>query len=480
MPSIDDLVISLRIDEGSNLAKLKKQLDALVGPEGRRTALATGGMGIPQRLVEDIREIKQGVSLITPMITPQTKGELQANALALMKRMQKVGLEALAERGEVDIGVIKDFLSDLELIVQGVTTKKTGMFLGALELFIKEVYEKGGLAVTRIKEVMKRTSEQQKAIEQFFKEMGVDVLAQVYSRIPRKNWQERVSGDIEKELKGILKNADKNQEIAQKINEYLKTVNELEFWKDPMKYMPKLYEVVGKDFTKRAIRGGPKTSEEKVIAAKVIEASYKFLTPIMGDIWKWAKEKVLKNIMPKEGEFDWKRIDVVAFGEITERLFEKLPQWRTEIEKIDGVMTGIEVKKEAVKETIDQLNKYTEFFGTNIALITKLTSKQFEADLHLLGDSVVVIKESMAGLMGSLGIVKDYWKDLEEIDKTRPEYGRIRLLAGMDMVIKILRSISKNEEEYNRNVEAVKEALEAQASQDMFRINTAPPPDKNG
>ncbi len=76
MPTVDDLVVSVRIDETSNLGKLQKQLEALVGPKGEKAAEL--GMGIDPALKRDLTEIKADLMLLTPTVLTSKETVMRA------------------------------------------------------------------------------------------------------------------------------------------------------------------------------------------------------------------------------------------------------------------------------------------------------------------------------------------------------------------------------------------------------------------
>ena len=83
MPTVDDLMISLTIKPTSNLGRLQKQLDAIVGRTGKGVAMRGVGTGF-MYLKKDMGEVKAHLSHIRnvlKLISPKTIGGVGQTAL---------------------------------------------------------------------------------------------------------------------------------------------------------------------------------------------------------------------------------------------------------------------------------------------------------------------------------------------------------------------------------------------------------------
>ena len=112
MVSVDDLVISLKIDEGSNLGKLQKQLEALVGPKGE--GITQLGAGITPDMKRALDEIKADLMFLTPTVISNKETTMRA-ALALTNRIRDdQGLrESLLERYNIQEETLDEFTEEL-------------------------------------------------------------------------------------------------------------------------------------------------------------------------------------------------------------------------------------------------------------------------------------------------------------------------------------------------------------------------------
>ena len=475
MPSVDDLVISLKIDEGSNLAKLKKQLDALVGPEGKR-AVQVGAGGLTPEIKTDLREIKAGMARLSPTHIPLTSTGQQKWAVSLMDRMQQMGFSRLASRLKTDVGNVEDIHDSLEMISKGLTGPKAGLLMSEVDKAMTDITAKGGLQAKALTKILKRMTEQQAEIEDIFQKMGMDVLAQVQSWKPYQHIQEAVDDEVFDILKDVANKSEKHKIAAKKINDYLKAIEDKEeFFKDPTNALKTLMEVVGLTFDIKALRGKIKTPEMEVITAKIWESFYENLTPILEKQWGFGKG-ILGKLGPKAGETEKGRIDIAVFGEIKDEFLGMFPQIREQIEKFKDDINYFEIKKEAVKGTIDQLIGYVDKFGENVHLITKVTSSEFTSGLVRLPESVAIIESSVSELREMIGEVKDRTGSLEEIKKLQLTETEAQERLLIEKLLKLVTQDAKTGEDVQRNVQGIFDILDQEAIQRISQLTTAEKP----
>lgn len=119
MVSVDDLVISLRIDDTSNLGKLQKQLTALVGPKGEKAGVL--GLGISPALKKDLDEIKNRLVRLTPTVLVEGNLKEAAFNLASDLKKDKSLREALLERYDISTDKFDTFVEELFNITLGLS-----------------------------------------------------------------------------------------------------------------------------------------------------------------------------------------------------------------------------------------------------------------------------------------------------------------------------------------------------------------------
>lgn len=139
MPTVDDLVISLTIDSTSNLGKLKKQLDALVGVgAGGVPEIPVADVSVPNTLIEDVTYIRESVGRLLPTITADYRDIVRqayeakidnrnlidlTEQLVVYFKQSKMGKDWLKERFGLDITAseeeldkaIRDYLDVLNI-----------------------------------------------------------------------------------------------------------------------------------------------------------------------------------------------------------------------------------------------------------------------------------------------------------------------------------------------------------------------------
>lgn len=476
MPSVDDLVISLRIDEGSNLAKLKKQLDTIVSPTTGQILIGMG-TGISPQLKVDLREIKAGMARLSPTTIPLTQTGQQKWAVSLMERMQQMGFSRLAERLRTDVGNIEDLSDNLEMIAKGWTGSKAGLFMSEMDKTLSEITAKGGFRKKALTNLLKRMDEQQREIEKVFRDMGMTVLAQVTSWKPYQHIQETVDDEVFDILKGIAEKSEKHKIAALKLNEYLETVEDkAKFIKDPTQVLKTLMEIVGVTFDPKALRGKIKSPEMEVVSAQMFEFFYKELMAIPAEsIWGWGKD-ILGKLGPKRGETERGRIDIAVFGEIKEQFLNLFPQFRDQIDKFKEDINYFELKKEAVKGTIDQLIGYVDKFGENVHLITKITSDEFVSGLTRLPESVAIIESSMSEFRLMVDDVKDRMESLEEMKKLQLTEVESQERMLIEKLLKVVTEDAKTGEDVKNNLLRVTDAIDKGAFQKMMDLPTGEKP----
>ena len=154
MVSVDDLVISLRIDDTSNLGKLQKQLTALVGKDGTKKLGLEGLGGIAKT---DINWIKSKLMEISPaMLTTEVSGLKESAKTTLRQLMNKTIRETLIAKYGIKRSLLKDWMLYLATAIKedDVNIAKLANFIERIADFIKGGARLGGRQKTRVSGVI--------------------------------------------------------------------------------------------------------------------------------------------------------------------------------------------------------------------------------------------------------------------------------------------------------------------------------------
>lgn len=250
--TVDDLVISLTIKPTSDLGRLQKQLDSLVGKKGR--GVGFGMMALNRNIIKlstDIKTIKYGISKLRPSFLPGKTNIFEQRSTALklaqdfkdfsskildpffrtpkgLKEFQKeFGLETQDAIEEKLMHVIDDITEDLGDIGRGVSPKSPQKIVETLEWATKYINDlssdlKRGMehwrGLTRI------TSEEffQDYLGKFFEQFSKKELEYQLFPIKPKFWGEE---NVVKQLKelGITRTTREETLLSRKQKDIIKS-----------------------------------------------------------------------------------------------------------------------------------------------------------------------------------------------------------------------------------------------------------------
>ena len=178
MVSVDDLIISLRIDESSNLGKLQKQLEGLVGPKGEKAV----GIGLDADTKRDLKIIKDRIVKFTPSVLMDQN--LKEAALNLASDLKKdTGLrDVLLQRYGINILKYETFLEELFNIALGISELNSDQqkgFIAEMDHFRKIAVMDKGERKTFITKLSKMMLEKgfHKTVVNALREAGVKMLS---------------------------------------------------------------------------------------------------------------------------------------------------------------------------------------------------------------------------------------------------------------------------------------------------------------
>jgi len=166
MVSVDDLIISLRIDDTSNLGKLYKQLTTLVGPSGERKLDLEGLGGVTKT---DLNFIKNKLMELSPAVLGiEVKGLRESAKVSLRKLMKKEMQETLIAKYNLPKSEIESWMIFLSKAIteRDVNTARLANFIERIHDLIFGAGRLGGGEKTRVTDV--RSALQEKFIEEEF------------------------------------------------------------------------------------------------------------------------------------------------------------------------------------------------------------------------------------------------------------------------------------------------------------------------
>jgi len=118
MPTVDDLIISLRIDDTSNLGRLQKQLTALVGEKGDKQ-IDLGNLD--PTIKRDIELIKDRIIRFTPTVLVGENIKEAALNLASDLRKNENLRNVMLQRYNINIDKYESFIEELFNIAMGIS-----------------------------------------------------------------------------------------------------------------------------------------------------------------------------------------------------------------------------------------------------------------------------------------------------------------------------------------------------------------------
>ena len=209
MPTTDDLVVSLTIRPTSNLGRLQKQLESLVGRHGR--GVGAGIMYLKRdmnRIKDDIGDIKSRMRFIAPIVTPASskKYAFAATGSTVASQIKKLGdavvdklmkaakgpkerlfkkyvIKESAGEGALITAIKKD-LKDARAHAEDISNmlfrdKRAENFLNYWQDLLKSSESEGCLNITLFTKMIKSMPEFQQQFEDLMRGLGIAGKGQV-------------------------------------------------------------------------------------------------------------------------------------------------------------------------------------------------------------------------------------------------------------------------------------------------------------
>ena len=174
MPKVDDLIVSVRIDETSNLGKLQKQLTALVGKDGTQRIDLSAMGGVTKT---DLNFIKNKLMELSPITLGAENKQVRNTVKTTIRQLQR---REIQEMLIAKYGMKKEEIQSW-IAFMGQELKDNEANISDLSGLVREIHMaifgaegKGGPQKTSLTAIRKRLPERfmQRTIEEVMKNMG--------------------------------------------------------------------------------------------------------------------------------------------------------------------------------------------------------------------------------------------------------------------------------------------------------------------
>lgn len=436
MPTVDDLIISLRIDDTSNLGKLQKQLTALVGPKGDRR-LDLGGMG-GGIIKTDLNYIKNKLMELSPTILSTDIKELKESARTSLRQLSKrVFQEQLMAKYGISMSKIETWMQFLINAIKedDINTGKLANFVERMADMFKGAARLGGPEKTRVTAIDKALTERfiQDAFVETLERAGkiVREQRQYYEIYPKrvKEYEKKVDEIIEEKVKEIGQRVEYNAKIGQDIIELSKkSLSSDEFVE---KALLKLMDVDDAERLMNKIKSGATDPILELLALLRIKSAKDKRGIVIAENLK----HYIENMLPtKKSLFESHRaLDIKMDKEDV----QKIVDWATkkgfritgdikEILKISKGKVNVELKKivdKGVSDTDIQADRRFKELGEREILYLAISStkpgrramKRW-VEKTTIGAKAGIIELNIKDLEEIFGKMQNIMRQMEEID----------------------------------------------------------------
>jgi len=401
--SVDDLVISLRIDESSNLGKLQKQLKALVGDKGQK---AVGlGLGIDPDLKRDISYIKAELSFISAQTVPDIKNvqELQEslhrdrktlersfdaatqrlvsqNTTAFQAQLEEYGVDDEAELIEQLSETVQNFIGMMKL---GETGKLPGKIMQKIDFAAKMLIASEKLADGDRKGLINRMEKAIGELNVMFSKVltkaGIQHKAEFNLYQIRRSWykkQELDSKEMKLDMDALIGTDEDVIKAYDKIKDFIGVEGGM------TKFLISALTKLGitptpEMFTKEAIKKSP---ELQAVAQGVLQEAWGTKAGIPTGFHSYLRDLLEKTQgLNVKDIYENARPDFLLLNNKLEDLEKIFPP---EIAKtLSQLISYIELKSILTESNKEQFKKYTDMIGdeflVGVAAVVKSSFKDY-------------------------------------------------------------------------------------------------------
>lgn len=429
MPTVDDLVISLRIDDTSNLGKLQKQLTALVGPKGDKEI----GIGVDAGLKRDMDIIKDRMMMLTHIAPGARKQPLIEQARAFFRQLRD---PTMFENIMDKMGYTKDQLEDIVVAIGDIAEGTSPMKLSKISNFLKDVGvmitqspdligEVKSLAAKLLKDIPEYIPQQR--LQNIFEELGHSVRESglFISKLPVEV-KDILKNKTKEWVDGVVKDYEASGKSIQDLVEIIQTAE------DPIRAFEKAFP--GVDLTKLQ-----HLSEKYYpFIAATIKASTEEQIGILRIVYEFIRDQI--------GQ---KKVIGQAFGRQQYDFLVK--HWDEIRDTFEGAgLTPLGGKiKEIIKGT--EAVEYEKIFDTKAVKEMKERIKILDHSILIIGDyndNLPIYIRELENYAAEFGHTFEVWKaDLRTMEKT----------------VELAPTLNKIAERINAAVEKEQKAKEEQA-----------------
>ena len=358
MPTVDDLIVSLRIEETSNLGNLQKQLTSLVGKKGDKKLDLVGLGGVTKT---DLNFIKNKLMELSPAVLSTEIAGLKESAKVSLRQLMKKNLqETLIGKYGIKKSELESWMIFLSKAITGqeVNTGKLANFIEKISDMIKGTARLGGPEKTRVTGV--RGALQEKFIEEEFVRAMEDA-----GKFVRSQYQ-HYEIDPEK----AIKYKGKIDEIIEGTKEKIKELHGIEFTPDMEKELIKLSKEVrdSDEFVEKALtKIGMELSDAEILIEKLKMGVEDPLLTILAFLRvKSAEDKIgmtiienlnhaVKNILKKSVALTVRPADIKILRDDLQEIVDKAEDYGLKVTgDVDAIKDELETTIIEIKKTFDK------------------------------------------------------------------------------------------------------------------------------
>ena len=460
MTSVDDIRISLRIDDTSNLGKLQKQLTTLVGERGEKKLDLAGIGGITKT---DFNFIKSKLMELSPAVLgTEVKGLKESAKVSLRQLMKKEIQETLIAKYGMPKTELESWMIFLSkaLTEQDVNTAVLANFIERIHDLIFGTARMGGREKTRL------TGVREALREGFIEEEFIRAMEDA-GKFIRSQYQ-YYEIDPEK----AIKYKEKIDEIIEGTKEKIKELHGVEYTAEIGRKIIKLSQDTkdSDEFIQKALKDiiGLSSNNAGILIQKLkIGAEDPLLTVLALLRVKSAEDKrgltlienlnhYVKDVLKKSIAESIRKSDIRMSKEDLKEILEKADEYGIKVEFIGGKLEDldneldeivVEIKKTFTKGVADQDirndNRLNELGKTFLAYFVTASTKQgrramerwqktsgigkyirFEGDFRKI-EKLLGVQQDHIKLMRDAEVFKEYDKNVDIMESIKENMGEL-------------------------------------------------------
>jgi len=473
MVSVDDLIVSLRIEDTGNLGKLQKQLTALVGEKGEKAIRL--GAGIDPTFKRDLLDIKNRMIYLTHIAPGARKEPLIAQARALFNQLSD---PVMFKNIQDKMNMTTDQLEDVMSVVSSIVMQVSGMKLSQISNYLKDVQQMTTQSPDLIGDVRTLVARLLRDIPERLFQQRFQKLFELFGESVRETgvWlskqPEKVQALLKKSVvEWVADLKDKYKEAGEDWDELVNIIKEIE---DPYKAIEKIHP--GLDL----MRLTKVTEELKPTIAAIIEASTEKQVGIIKLIYEFIRDELGQT--PVIGKpygrqrYDFIVSDWVKFADKFEGLGLELLGGTREV--TEGISKIVEYEKMLDPKAVQELKQRIDVLDHVILLVSQ-TNENAEIYIKELEDYAAAQKHTIEIWKGEIrqmereeGLAKSTADMLIEVqNKTQNDVANIVESVGTDL-IGVMKNIEKTQEVVVSELEKSKDDTSEEFREFLERTRT--------